>query len=61
MIGPKRPNKPWPVRAVIDGNDRLDSSSPREAAYEFIRRTLVRFDYPTLNPSGTKMTGLAGA
>ena len=36
------------VRAVIDGNDRLDYQfTDREAAYEFIRRTLVRFDYPT--------------
>ena len=34
------------VRAVIDGNDRLDYQfTDREAAYEFIRRTLVRFDY----------------
>ena len=41
------------VRAVIDGNDRLDYQfTDREAAYEFIRRTLVRFDYPTLtNPT----------
>ena len=38
------------VRAVIDGNDRLDYQfTDREAAYEFIRRTLVRFDYPTLS------------
>ena len=38
------------VRAVTDGNDRLDYQfTDREAAYEFIRRTLVRFDYPTLS------------
>ena len=38
------------VRAVIDGNHRLDYQfTDREAAYEFIRRTLVRFDYPTLS------------
>ena len=37
------------VRAVIDGNDRLDYQfTDRDAACEFIRRTLVRFDYPTL-------------
>ena len=42
------------VRAVIDGNDRLDYQfTDREAAYEFIRRTLVRFNYPTLSkPDG---------
>ena len=58
------------VRAVIDGNDRLDYQfTDREAAYEFIRRTLVRFDYPTLSKPDkgvirrylAKMTGLSRA
>ena len=58
------------VRAVIDGNDRLDYQfTDREAVYEFIRRTLVRFDYPTLSKPDkgvigrylAKMTGLSRA
>ena len=58
------------VRAVIDGNDRLDYQfTDREAAYEFIRRTLVRFGYPTLSKPDkgvigrylAKMTGLSRA
>ena len=58
------------VRAVIDGNDRLDYQfTDRQAAYEFIRRTLVRFDYPTLSKPDkgiigrylAKMTGLSRA
>ena len=58
------------VRAVIDGNDRLDYQfTDREAAYEFIRRTLVRFNYPTLSKPDkgvigrylAKMTGLSRA
>ena len=58
------------VRAVIDGNHRLDYQfTDREAAYEFIRRTLVRFDYPTLSKPDkgvigrylAKMTGLSRA
>ena len=58
------------VGAVIDGNDRLDYQfTDREAAYEFIRRTLVRFDYPTLSKPDkgvigrylAKMTGLSRA
>ena len=58
------------VRAVIDGNDRLDYQfTDREAAYEFIRRPLVRFDYPTLSKPDkgvigrylAKMTGLSRA
>ena len=58
------------VRAVIDGNDRLDYQfTDREAAYEFIRRTLVRFDYPTMSKPDkgiigrylAKMTGLSRA
>ena len=58
------------VGAVIDGNDRLDYQfTDREAAYEFIRRTLVRFGYPTLSKPDkgvigrylAKMTGLSRA
>ena len=58
------------VRAVIDGNDRLDYQfTDREAACEFIRRTLVRFDYPALSKPDkgvirrylAKMTGLSRA
>ena len=58
------------VRAVIDGNQRVDFQiADRESAYDFIRRTLVRFHYLGLSKPDrgvirrylAKMTGLSRA
>ena len=58
------------VRAVIDGNQRVDFHiADRESAYDFIRRTLVRFHYLGLSKPDrgvirrylAKMTGLSRA
>ena len=58
------------VRAVIEGNQRVDFQiADRESAYDFIRRTLVRFHYLGLSKPDrgvirrylAKMTGLSRA
>ena len=58
------------VRRVAEGNEPVDFAvAERESAYEFIRRTLVEFDYTALGKADkgavkaylSKMTGLSRA